>query len=565
MKKLFFFIFIGAVTSLVAQNPLFIPPTITSTTINLVLDTGTTQFYPGRDTKTMGANGTLLGPTIIMDKNSFVDITVDNQLSDTTTMHWHGMHVSPENDGGPHTKIAPGESWNPQFTVMDNAGTFWYHPHLHHKTDKHVSKGIAGMLLVRDTEEANLNIPLTYGIDEFPIIFQTKGLDSLNQIEVHTEMDTMAMINGTVNAAVDFPAQVVRLRVLNGASQRIMEFGFSDNRNFNIIGTDGGLLPAPVNKTRCRLAPGQRADILVDLSASLGQDFKLMSFGSELPNGHYGATTPGMQVWQLIDGYPNNPLNGSDIELLDINVVAQTANPILTVPATLATLIPLDENTATVTREITFTVSPTATDLSGPFLMNGETFIHHHVNDTVQLGATEIWSLTNQTGIAHPFHIHDVQFQILTMNGQSPPAELAGWNDVVLVKGNFSNVRFIAKFEDFASDTVPYMYHCHMLPHEDMGMMGQFIVVQAVGIDEASDTFKKVSIYPNPTEGDVSIEGLENVKTINVFSIEGKLLLTENVNQTTTSKIKMPKAKGTYLLELISKTGEKATQKIIHY
>ena len=201
---------------------------------------------------------------------------------------------------------------------------------------------------------------------------------------------------------------------------------------------------------------------MVDLSASLGQDFKLMSFGSELPNGHYVATTPGMQVWQLIDGYPNNPLNGSDIELLDINVVAQTANPILTVPATLATLIPLDENTATVTREITFTVSPTATDISGPFLMNGETFIHHHVNDTVQLGATEIWSLTNQTGIAHPFHIHDVQFQILTMNGQSPPAELAGWNDVVLVKGNFSNVRFIAKFEDFAK---PILEHWRQLVH----------------------------------------------------------------------------------------------------
>jgi blue copper oxidase len=566
MKKLFFLILIGFTTSIVAQNPLFIPPTITATTINLVLDTGTTQFYSGRNTQTMGANGVLLGPTIIMQKDSFVDITVTNNILDTTTMHWHGMHVSPENDGGPHTKIAPGESWNPKFTVLDNAGTFWYHPHLHYFTGKHVSKGIAGMLLVRDTEEASLNIPLTYGVDEFPIIFQTKGLDSLDQIEVHTEMDSVIMVNGTVDAVVDFPAQVVRLRVLNGSSQRVMEFGFSDNRQFSLIGTDGGLMGAPVNITRYRMAPGMRADILVDLTTSLGQNFQIMSYGSELPAGNYGATNPS-KIFHVIPGYTNNPLNGLSFPVLDINVVAPTSNPILAIPLVLANFTPLLAANATLTRDIFMTFAPGNADLRGPFLLNNRAFMHSYVNDTVELGATEIWSINNHTSIAHPFHIHDVQFQILSRNGQPPAPEHAGWNDVVLVEGGFSNVQFIARFDDFANDTVPYMYHCHMFPHEDMGMMAQFIVVQpgSVGINNLSTDFKGLSIYPNPTKGNITIEGLGNIKTINVFSIEGKLLVTKNVAINNATEIEMPKTKGTYLLEIISKGGARTTRKIIHY
>lgn len=101
----------------------------------------------------MGVNGNILGPTLIMNEGDFVDIKVDNQLSDTTTIHWHGMHVSAENDGGPHTIILSGDVWNPSFTVMDKAGTYWYHPHLHRKTNEHVSKGIAGFIIVRDEEK----------------------------------------------------------------------------------------------------------------------------------------------------------------------------------------------------------------------------------------------------------------------------------------------------------------------------------------------------------------------------------------------------------------------------
>ena len=160
------------------QNQLNIPATIETSTIDLTLQEGATQFYSGVSTNTMGANGALLGPTLIMTKGDNVNITVNNQLTDTTTIHWHGMHVAPENDGGPHSIILPGETWNPQFTVMDKAGLNWYHPHLHMQTDRHVSKGIAGLIIVRDAEESGLNLPSTYGVDEFPIVMQTKGFDA---------------------------------------------------------------------------------------------------------------------------------------------------------------------------------------------------------------------------------------------------------------------------------------------------------------------------------------------------------------------------------------------------
>ncbi|MCO4814984.1 MAG: multicopper oxidase domain-containing protein, partial [Flavobacteriales bacterium] len=432
-----------------------------------------------------------------------VNITVNNQLTDTTTIHWHGMHVAPENDGGPHSIILPGETWNPQFTVMDKAGLNWYHPHLHMQTDRHVSKGIAGLIIVRDAEESGLNLPSTYGVDEFPIVMQTKGFDASGQILVHTELDTSAMVNGTVDAFTDFPAQVIRLRVLNGSSQRVMEFGFSDNRPFSLIGTDGGLLSAPLTNTRYRMAPGQRADILVDLTTSLGQNFQLMSYASELPNAIYGASQPGMGAGATssLVGYTSNPLNGADYQLLDINVTSPTVGPVLVIPSTLASFTPIAEASANITRSLTFTSAGAMGDLEGPFLINGSSFDMETINYNIPLDNIEIWSITNQTPIAHPFHIHDIQFFILDINGNPPPPELQGYNDVILVPGGMGNIRFIAKFDDFANDTIPFMYHCHMLTHEDMGMMGQFLVTDpSASLEE--DNLNVFKLYPNPTNGD---------------------------------------------------------------
>jgi blue copper oxidase len=159
MKKIIF-LTIGILIAQIglAQNPLLVPPTLTGTNINLTLQNGTTPFYSGQTTNSMGANGNILGPTLILNQGDFVNFSVNNQIGETTTIHWHGLHVSPENDGGPHTTIPTNTTWSPSFTILDKAATYWYHPHLHHFTDKHVSKGIAGMIIVKDNAEDALSL-----------------------------------------------------------------------------------------------------------------------------------------------------------------------------------------------------------------------------------------------------------------------------------------------------------------------------------------------------------------------------------------------------------------------
>lgn len=488
-----------------AQNPLLIQSTLTGTDINLTLQNGTTQFYPGQITNTMGVNGNILGPTLILNQGDFVNFSVTNQLAETTTVHWHGLHVSPENDGGPHTTIAANSTWSPSFTIMDKAATYWYHPHLHHFTDKHISKGIAGMIIVKDTDEAALNLPRTYGIDDFPLIIQTKDFDANNQIVVHSNSDDVIMVNATIDPFLNVPSQVVRYRVLNGSSQRAFNLGLDNNQPFHQIASDGGLLSSPVQLTRLLLAPGERAEILIDFSGMNGETVYLKSYASELQNGIYGATNPGMGAGMTMNGYNPNPLNGSDFNIIQFTIITQSTNPITAIPSNLVTVTPIPAGNSNITRTLTFTpVTMGPNQLNGDFLINGSTMDLDVINYSVPLNNTEIWELTNQSAISHPFHIHDVQFNILTRNGVAPPVNEQGRKDVVLVKPQ-ETVRFIAKFEDFTSDTVPYMYHCHLLTHEDGGMMGQFIVTNVLSVNEnfIDDKFR---IYPNPSKGLINIE-----------------------------------------------------------
>lgn len=488
-----------------AQNPLLIQSTLTGTDINLTLQNGTTQFYPGQITNTMGVNGNILGPTLILNQGDFVNFSVTNQLAETTTVHWHGLHVSPENDGGPHTTIAANSTWSPSFTIMDKAATYWYHPHLHHFTDKHISKGIAGMIIVKDTDEAALNLPRTYGIDDFPLIIQTKDFDANNQIVVHSNSDDVIMVNATIDPFLNVPSQVVRYRVLNGSSQRAFNLGLDNNQPFHQIASDGGLLSSPVQLTRLLLAPGERAEILIDFSGMNGETVYLKSYASELQNGIYGATNPGMGAGMTMNGYNPNPLNGSDFNIIQFTIITQSTNPITAIPSNLVTVTPIPAGNSNITRTLTFTpVTMGPNQLNGDFLINGSTMDLDVINYSVPLNNTEIWELTNQSAISHPFHIHDVQFNILTRNGVVPPVNEQGRKDVVLVKPQ-ETVRFIAKFEDFTSDTVPYMYHCHLLTHEDGGMMGQFIVTNVLSVNEnfIDDKFR---IYPNPSKGLINIE-----------------------------------------------------------
>lgn len=455
---------IGAIAavSMGAQSPLFVPPVLTGPVYDLRMQNGTREFVDGLVTPTGGYNGDFLGPTLIMEKGDDVVMNVTNDLGEITTTHWHGMHVSPEDDGGPHTKILPGETWSPAFTVLDDASTMWYHPHLHQLTNKHVTKGLAGMILVRDDIEAAAGLPMNYGVDEFPIILQDRFVNFDGQFIVGG-LGTTLMVNGTIDPYLEVPAQMVRLRILNGSTERGYNVGLSNGEPMYLVGTDGGLRGAPLPLSRMLVMPGERIDVVVDLSSAADASVNLVAYNSEL----MGIDIPGSS-----DGPGDRTdLDGLDLPLVEMRVGASTDQAVTTLPEFIQVVARPTEAQATMSRIVRMTGSPPS-----PFLLDDQAFDHGVVNQTVELNAVEIWEISNETSYAHPFHIHNVQFYVLDIDGEPPPPELSGKKDTILVRRR-STMRFIAIFDDHSDSDIPYMYHCHILTHEDEGMMAQFIVV----------------------------------------------------------------------------------------
>ncbi|HEX8515613.1 MAG TPA: multicopper oxidase domain-containing protein [Bacteroidia bacterium] len=493
-----------------SQNQLFIPDTLSGTTFNLSVQTGTEQFIGTNNTPTFGYNGNFLGPTLLINKGDSITLNVTNNLSVATTVHWHGFHVSAMNDGGPHQIINAGATWSPSFKMRNEAATFWYHPHGEGKTEIQISKGLAGMIIVRDTTEANYVLPRSYGIDDFPLIVQSKAFDILYQFATATHEDSVMMVNGTIDPYLQVPSQVVRLRLLNASADRTFNFGLSDNSNFYLIGSDGGLLSQPYATNRVRLSTGERAEILIDFGAyASGSQLFLKSYASELTRGIIGADSVGTSSIVIMEGYYSNSLNGADFDVLRFDVTPPTSSPITTIPALFAPKIPLPESSMDVARSIHFSPDTVTSGsqgyVDGPFFMNDTPFDMDSINIVTYLNDVEIWTLTNSTMVAHPFHIHDIEFYVLDINGTPPPPEYQGLKDVILVKPN-DTVRFITQFTTFSDPVVPYMFHCHLLHHEDDGMMGTFLVIDpsTMGIEEQSSNVA-VNVFPNPAKNSVRI------------------------------------------------------------
>jgi blue copper oxidase len=555
-------------TTIIAQNPLVIPATLSGTNFNLTVQSGTKTFYGTIPTPTYGVNGLWLAPTLIVNKGDSITLNVINNLPVKTTMHWHGLHVAPENDGGPHQSIKPNTTWSPSFKIRNNAGTFWYHPHGAGQTDPQVSKGIAGLLIVKDNVEAALNLPRTYGVDDFPLIVQSKAFDELQQIATATGMDTALFVNGTLNPYLDAPEQVVRFRLLNGSSLRSYNFGLSNGQSFYQIATDGGILDTSIKLSRLRLSPGERAEILINLSGMKGQTVYLKSYSSELPNGIYGADSVGNANNKIHD-YDDNFLNGADFNLLKINVVSATSGAITSITKSLASINPFNILSATKNRRIVMDTIrllsfETPNRAEGPFGMNNKSFNMEVVNEVVHLNTTEIWTLVNKTLVAHPFHIHDIQFNIIEKSGKQPPANERGWKDVVLVMPNDS-IKFITKFTTFSNSKVPYMYHCHLLHHEDDGMMGSFLVVDsALGIGDLTFS-KSIQIFPNPVYSYITLKlnlDLSDAKW-SILNVLGETILEEKFNNMDNTTLDVSGlTKGVYFLK-VNTAHKIVTQKFI--
>ena len=510
-----------------AQTFIPIPDTLSGNSINLMIDDSSKQFYSGYTTNTIGYNGAYLGPTIILNKGQQITLNVKNRLNDTTTTHWHGLHVSPENDGSPHNLIMGGTTWSPSFTVLDKAATYWYHPHLHGKTMKQVLKGASGMIIVRDAEEAALDLPRTYGRDDFPLVLQWKTFDATTkQFVMDDELDNATMVNGTINGQLNVPAQMVRFRLLNGSSHRFFYFSMNDNRNFKVIAGDESLLNAPVTVNKLIISPGERYEIIIDFSGQTGNTYFLKQLGTQLPAGY-----PGGPPDQMGMGTPGS-LDNKDFNLLQFNVTAPTASPVTSIPASLITNV-VTPTTGAGTKTFNLQGSPMMSMTN--FTINGVQYDESVINFQTKQDEVMVWSITNQSMMPHPWHIHGNHFYITSINGSAPPAYLQGRKDVVTVPPSNGTVKLVMKYSDFSDTKMPYMYHCHILSHEDNGMMGQFIVNPAsTGINDV-DANSNNAVYPNPTYNGWTIDGTSNEiqLSISLTNYLGQVVLLKAINPVT--------------------------------
>ena len=459
--------------------PLPIPEMLVGSVINLEMRPGQRELIRDKMTPTKGYNGDYLGPTLFLRSGMDVSLNVTNNIGVSTTTHWHGMHVPALMDGGPHQRIEPGDVWTPSFPVLNRAATYWYHPHPHAglgqgvifdpmSTGYQVYEGLAGMIIVEDGTSDALPLPRTYGEDDIPLILQDRRFhDDGALLHFPTDFDPTRdpalrkgghfLVNGVEAPFLEVGAQVVRVRILNASNARIYNLGFSDDRTFFQVASDGGFLRAPVPLSRLLLSPAERAEILVDFGSDQGTTLKLRSFNRNL--GTSLVPFPLQDAWDT-----------ADFDLLDITVGPSRSNAVLTIPAGLTTIDPIPE------AEAVNLASARPFELAAnPFGINGKRMDMNVIDDRIRLGDTEVWEITNPTTQAHPFHVHGDSFQVLTRNGFTPPENELGWKDVVLVRP-FETVRIVKRFHDYADSVNPYMFHCHILEHEDVGMMGQFVV-----------------------------------------------------------------------------------------
>lgn len=427
---------------------LSMPPLLdTRETGRLALTTraGTTSVLGGPATPTVGFNQEYLGPTIVVQNGDLV-AEVNNTLAEPVSAHWHGLLVPGEHDGGPHLPIAPGATWRPEMSISQDPATIWYHSHIHERTAEQVYFGMAGVIHVTDGEDDARGLPSNYGIDDLTLVLQDRRFDASGQMVYDPSMmDVMhgfsgnrMLVNGQAGATAVVPKGVLRLRLLNGSNARIYTLFFDDTRPMHLVATDGGFLPAPVALDTLRLAPGERAEILVDFS--IGGAPILMSD----PDQPYG--------------------------VLQFTTDTTLPTRISRMPEQLDGALEDLSGTEVATRQVSLDMGMGMG--RGRLAINGRAYDMHRIDFEVALGTVERWQVRS-TMVAHPFHVHGVRFLVVSENGAPPRPENTGWKDTVLVPGE---AEILARFDQPASRETPFMFHCHILEHEDAGMMGQFTV-----------------------------------------------------------------------------------------
>ncbi|MBV7406464.1 multicopper oxidase CueO [Enterobacter sp. ENT03] len=482
--------------------------------IQLRVQAGTSTFA-GKTATTWGYNGNLLGPAIKLRKGKTVTVEINNRLAEETTIHWHGLEVPGEVDGGPQGIIKPGSQRTVTFTPNQRTATCWFHPHQHAKTGHQVAMGLAGLVLIEDDESRMLRLPQQWGVDDVPVIVQDKRFNADGQIDYQLDVMSAAvgwfgdtlLANGVIYPRHAAPRGWLRLRLLNGCNARSLNFTTSDKRPLYVIASDGGLLAEPVKVDELPMLPGERFEVLVDTRD--GKDFDLMT----LPVSQMGMAVAPFDKPQLV------------LNIQPLTIVASGE-----LPDTLANVPSLPSLEGLTQRTLQLSMDPMldmmgmqalmkkygdgamrgmagdmnhggmnhggmnqgsmnhgsmnhggmshdtkGVDFHHGNMINGKAFDMNTPAFAAAKGQYERWVISGEGDMMlHPFHIHGTQFRILSENGKPPAAHRAGWKDIVNVFGARSEV--LVKFDYDAPKAQAYMAHCHLLEHEDTGMMLGFTV-----------------------------------------------------------------------------------------
>ena len=450
--------------------------------LNLTAKTDTLPIFSGAETnvwryeispKVTGAAKSVF-PIVYVKQGQVLDVNFKNSLPQPTSVHWHGFDIPASMDGHPADAIRAGGSFRYRFPVLNRASTLWFHPHPDQMTASQVAQGLAGVIVVSDPEEQALTLPR--GKRDQVLVIQDRATDANNQFVYSLQaipgfMGNKVLVNGVWNASMNVQTAVYRLRLLNGSNARIYKLAWSNGMPMTVIGTDQGLLSAPVTRNYVMLSPGERIEVWADFrSLSVSSNIKLIS----------QSFTPGGPT-----GGGSGLAQGASFDVMTMNVTSSVTDTI-TLPSTLSAGVP------------SYTLAG-ATNFANPrlvpfgfasakFTLNGGTFNMSTVaaNELPKLGEEQIWEFQNigiSTLMPHPIHLHSSGFRVLErVESGTQTTQVNSMKDGLLDEG-FKDTFLIFPGEKVKIVMKPlfytgrFLYHCHNLEHEDQGMMRNFDVV----------------------------------------------------------------------------------------
>src|SRR5215212_3428946 len=447
-----------------------------------------------------------LNPTFLVETGDAFSVSLTNELDEETTIHWHGLHLHWWMDGHPLRAVRPGTSYRYAYPVANRGGTYWYHTHGHGNTARQVYMGLAGLFIVEDEDERRVNetLGVRLGETDLPLIIQDKGFDGDGNLVY--DPDEMArsmgytgntiLVNMTPTPCLEVGTRLYRFRLLNGSNARLYRLalekvGDGELLPYWLMATDGSLLDRPRSVREMFLSPGERADLLLDLTGfEVGEELALKNLafdpmhrehgmGGGMGHGAHASHEEMVHAEEVAAGTPRLG-DGEEFYVLRMLVKDRVAY-VGSVPQTLSVAPVADTRGAAAVRPVT--LSAMTEEGQTRWLINGLSYEPDEYPIVVQRGASEIWEIRNdKRSMPHPMHLHGFRCRVLKR--KNSPGQVAGtavdekgrmvtdlgWKDTVLVWPG-ETVRIAIQFSHDFEEEQLYLFHCHILEHEDAGMM----------------------------------------------------------------------------------------------